>query len=79
MDKISVVRAKAQFSEVLAKVESGCDVLLTRRGTPIARLSNVERSRTPLRLEAIDVFRARLTPTAEHSADLIRRMRDASF
>lgn len=79
MDKVSVVQAKAHFSEILAKVESGQDVLITRRGEPVARLSGVERARNPLQLDAIDAFRASLTPVSERSADLIRRMRDESY
>jgi prevent-host-death family protein len=79
MNKVSVVQAKARFSELLAKVESGRDVLITRRGAPVARLSGVERVKKPLRLDAIDTFRASLKPTRERSADLIRRMRDESL
>ena len=79
MNKISVVRAKAHFSEILAKVESGHDLLITRRGAPVARLLGVERAKHPLRLEAIDAFRNRLTPARERSADLIRRIRDSAY
>lgn len=79
MNKVSVVQAKAHFSEVLAKVESGHEVLITRRGIAVARLSGVERQKSPMRLDAIDAFRASLAPTAERSADLIRRMRDESY
>jgi prevent-host-death family protein len=79
MNKVSVVQAKAHFSEILAKVESGHDVLITRRGAPVARLTGVERVKNPLRLDAIDAFRASLKPTPERSADLIRRMRDESL
>lgn len=79
MNKVSVVQAKAHFSKILAKVESGYDVLITRRGAPVARLSGVEPVKNPLRLDAIDGFRASLKPTQERSADLIRRMRDESL
>ena len=79
MNKVSVVQAKAHFSEILAKVESGHDVLITRRGAPVARLSGVERVKNPLQLDAIDAFRASLKPTQERSSELIRRMRDESL
>jgi prevent-host-death family protein len=79
MKKVSVVQAKARFSEMLAKVEAGQDVLITRRGAPVARLSAVEAAKSPMRLDAIDAFRASLKPTKARSADLIRRMRDASY
>ena len=79
MNTVSVVQAKAHFSEILAKVEAGQVVLITRRGSPVARLSGVERSTQPLRLQAIDAFRASLSATQEHSVELIRRMRDESL
>ena len=79
MKKVSVVQAKAHFSEILARVESGHEVLITRRGTPVAKLSGVAQARHPLDLEAIDAFREELTPSHERSADLIRRMRDESI
>lgn len=79
MNKVSVVEAKARFSEILAKVESGQDVLITRRGAPVARLSGLERARKPVNLKAIDAFRASLLPARERSAALIRRMRDAAY
>ncbi|HUP92984.1 MAG TPA: type II toxin-antitoxin system prevent-host-death family antitoxin [Solimonas sp.] len=79
MNKVSVVQAKAHFSEILAKVESGQDVLITRHGAPVARLSAVDRAKHPLKLDAIDAFRARLAGSHARSADLIRRMRDESY
>lgn len=79
MKKVSVVQAKAHFSEILAEVASGHDVLITRRGAPIARLSGVERTARPLNLREIDAFRKGLRPTRERSADIIRRMRDTAY
>jgi prevent-host-death family protein len=79
MNKFSVVQAKAHFSEILARAEAGHDVLITRRGATVARLSGVERAKKPLNLAEIDAFRASLTPTKERSVDLIRRMRDAAY
>ena len=79
MRKVSVVQAKAHFSEILAQAESGHEVLITRRGAPVARLSGVERAKHSLNLDAIDVFRNGLAPTRERSADLIRRMRDGAY
>jgi prevent-host-death family protein len=79
MDQYSVVQAKAHFSEILAKVEAGQEVTITRRGAPVARLSSVKRPKRPLDLAAIDAFRATLKPTKERSQDLIRRMRDDKY
>lgn len=79
MNKFSVVEAKAHFSEILAQVESGEEVLITRRGAPVARMSGVERAKRPMDLSAIDAFRAGLKPSDRRSADLIRRLRDERY
>jgi len=38
MRRLSVAAAKARFSAVLAQVEAGEDVVITRRGVAIARI-----------------------------------------
>ena len=38
MDRLSVAVAKARFSAVLARVEAGQEVVITRRGVAIARI-----------------------------------------
>jgi prevent-host-death family protein len=79
MNKVSVVEAKARFSEILAQVESGAEVQITRRGKPVARLSAVEQAKKPLDLSGIDAFRAALAPSKRRSVELIRRMRDERY
>jgi prevent-host-death family protein len=79
MNEYSVARAKAKFSEVLAKVRAGREVVITRRGAPIARISSVMRARRPIDLAAVDAFRASLPVQADRSAELIRRMRDDQY
>ena len=41
MKTTSVAAAKAQLSSLLAEVEAGHDVTITRRGKPVARLTAV--------------------------------------
>lgn len=77
--KYSVAEAKAHFSEILSRVEAGQDVLITRRGLPVARFSAVDRPLQPPRWDAIDAFRNSLAPTTESSEALIRRLRDESY
>jgi prevent-host-death family protein len=79
MHRYSVAEAKAKFSELLAKAQGGCEVVITRRGEPIARVSGVERTRRPLDLAAVDAFRASLPMQSEAAADLIRRLRDDKY
>lgn len=79
MERIPVVEAKAHFSEVLARVESGREILITRRGHAVARMSAVERAKKPIHLSAIDAFRDSLPAQKRKSVDLIRAMRDGSY
>jgi prevent-host-death family protein len=38
MDKLSVFEAKARFSEVVSRAERGEQTVITKRGTPVARV-----------------------------------------
>jgi prevent-host-death family protein len=77
--KVSVVEAKARFSRVLAVVELGNDVIITRRGLPVARMSAIEGAKKGLDLGNIDAFRKTLPVANRRSAALIRKMRDARY
>jgi prevent-host-death family protein len=77
--RISVTDAKAHLSEILDRVERGEEILITRRGTAVARLSAVMKPRKPIDWSRLDAFRASLPMSRERSADLIRRMRDEGY
>ena len=76
---MSVVKAKANFSRLLAEVEAGKEVIITRRGAAVAKISSVAMAKTPLNLKSVAEFRAGLTRTKPVAADLIRRLRDERF
>ena len=38
MDKLSVFKAKARFSEVVSRAEEGKQTVITKRGKPVARV-----------------------------------------
>jgi prevent-host-death family protein len=42
MIKVGAFEAKTQFSALLEKVENGEEVLITRHGKPVARLTNAQ-------------------------------------
>ena len=79
MTRVSVVKAKAHFSRLLAEVEAGREVVITRRGAAVAKISGVERKKTPLNLKEIATFRAGLKPDQPASATLIRQLRNQRF
>ena len=76
---VSVAEAKSRLSELLTRVESGEEVVITRRGRPIARLCPEQRPRKALDLQAIDRVRESLPKQKISSVDLIRRLRGEGY
>lgn len=79
MHTISVAEAKAHLSEILSEVEAGEDVVITRRGRPVARLSGLQKPRKPIDFDRLNALRARQPVAATPSAELIRQMRDEKY
>jgi prevent-host-death family protein len=79
MQNVNVAEAKARFSELLAKVECGGEIVITRRGHAVARLTAVKRPKKPLDLSALDSLRARQPLSKVSSLRLIREMRDEKY
>ena len=73
---VSLVEAKARLSELLDKVESGEEIVITRYGKPVAHIRQVVSSKKPLPLERLAAFRARMPRWRKASAKLLREMRD---
>ena len=46
MIKVNVHKAKTNLSRLLAKVEAGEEVVITRRGTPVARIVRIRKQGT---------------------------------
>lgn len=79
MQNVNVAEAKARFSELLAKVESGGEIVITRRGHAVARLTAVKRPKKPLDFSVLDSLRARQALSKASSLRLIREMRDEKY
>lgn len=79
MTTVSVAEAKTRLSTLLDRVERGEEVVITRRGKPVARVSRLESPREPIDFARLDAFRNSLPMQAEASVDLIRRMRDERY
>jgi prevent-host-death family protein len=75
---ISVAEAKARLSAILQAAERGEEVLITRRGKPVVRLTAVGKQVKPIDFSRADALRARQKPGAEPSARWLRRLRDES-
>ena len=74
MKTVSLAQAKAKLSEILNRVESGEDVVVTRHGKPIASISAVRAPKQPLK--SLATFRAKMPRWRGPSAELLREMRD---
>jgi prevent-host-death family protein len=74
MRTVSLAEAKAHFSELVTQVAAGEEMVITRHGQPIVRLSGVEKTKAPLASRAR--FRAQLPYLDQSSASLIRSLRD---
>lgn len=73
---ITLADAKAHLSELTELAAAGEPVIITKRGKPVARLSQPERPRRPIDLKALRRLTASMPPQADESAEFTRRMRD---
>jgi len=74
---VTLAEAKAHLSRLLDEVEAGEEIVITRRGRPVARISPVELPRLPVRSRA--EFRKRLPGWRKASAELLNEMREESL
>jgi prevent-host-death family protein len=79
MQTVSVAEAKARLSGILTEVEEGRDIIITRRGQAVARLSAVKEHKKPIDFAALDALRAKQPLSRVSSAKLIRRLRDEKY
>jgi prevent-host-death family protein len=85
MSRHSVVEAKNNLSDLIARAERGEEVVITRHGQPVAELRPVQSPKTGPRpmtqadLDWLDSVRIKLKPGAPDSVTLIRQMRDEGY
>jgi prevent-host-death family protein len=76
MPTVSLADAKAHLSELIDRVEHGTAIEITRRGKPVARLTAVDKPRSPIGLAMLQALTASVPPQSQTAADLVRSMRD---
>jgi prevent-host-death family protein len=74
MSTVTLTEAKTHISHLLNRVEAGEEVIITRRGLPIARITPVEKPKQAVKCLA--EFRSRMPRWRKSSAELLREMRD---
>ena len=76
METISIADTKTHLSELLTRVESGEEIVITRRGKPVARLSSLESSRKAI--TTLDDFRRRQPKQKISASEVLLRLRKES-
>ncbi len=71
---IALAEAKAHLSQVLDRVEAGEELVITRRGKPVARVVPVQPPVAPL--PSLAAFRAQFPQMRRSSTEVIRAIRD---
>ena len=71
---IKLADAKTRLSELVDRVEKGEEIVITRHGRPVARLSALERPKKPI--PSMAEFRARMPKLKEPLSESLRKVRD---
>ena len=74
MSTVTLAEAKTHLSHLLDQVEAGQEVVITRRGKAIARITPVEKPKLPVK--SLAEFRSRMPRWRKSSAELLQDMRD---
>lgn len=74
MNTVTLADAKTHLSHLLDQVEAGEEVVITRRGQPIARITSIEKPKQPIK--SLAEFRRNMPRWRKNSAELLREMRD---
>jgi prevent-host-death family protein len=73
---VSVAAAKAHLSELLTRIERGEEIVITRRGKPVARLSPIQQAKRPI--TSLQGFRDQLPRQKIPASDVLRLLREES-
>ena len=74
MSTVTLAEAKTHLSHLLDQVQAGEEVIITRRGQPVARISPVEKPKQPIK--PLAEFRRHMPRWRKSSAELLREMRE---
>jgi len=77
MRTVSLGEAKAHLSELLNEVEAGEDIVITRHGRAVARVSPLEKAKLPIPIKRLAALRKAVPAWTDPSAGIVRQLRDA--
>ncbi len=79
MKKVNLTQAKLDLSELLDDVEAGEEVIITRHGKAVARLSAIAKPKKPLPLQELARFRAEMPRLRRSPSELVRELRNERY
>lgn len=74
MSTVNLAEAKTHLCRLLDQVEAGGEVIITRRGVPIARITPVAKPKYAV--TSLAEFRRSMPAWRKSSAELLREMRE---
>ena len=74
MLEINVKEARGNLSSILDRVEKGEEIIITRRGKRVARISNIENIPTPL--QSLKQFREKISITGKSLSQTVLNQRE---
>jgi prevent-host-death family protein len=74
METLSVADTKAHLSKLLDRVEKGEEIVVTRRGRPVARLSPIKARKKPF--PSLSEFRGGIPPLKTTGSEVLRMIRE---
>lgn len=74
MSTVTLAEAKAHLSELLKQIEAGEEVVITRRGQPVARLVGLEKPKKAV--GSLAAFRRSMPAWRKASSLLIEELRE---
>lgn len=76
MENVSVAATKAHLSELLTRIEAGEEIVITRRGKPVARLSPIQNPKRPI--ASFQAYRDQLPRQKVPASEVLRLLREES-
>ena len=76
MRSVSLAEAKSHLSELVDRVEAGDSISITRRGKPVARLTQAAPAPKAIDVALLKALTSSMPEQSQSAADLVREMRD---
>lgn len=76
MQIVSIADTKAHLSELLTRIECGEEIVISRRGKPVARLSPVQQPKKAI--TSLADFRHKLSRQTISASEVLQRLREES-